>query len=40
MKIKDKQFKKFVAVAEASCPSYACYWPREDPGVFNQGQPV
>jgi hypothetical protein len=38
MKIKDKALKKIVDVCEAKCPTFQCYWPREDPGVFNQGQ--
>jgi len=38
MKIKDKNLKKLVDVAGKDCPNRPCYWPREDPGVFNIGQ--
>jgi len=38
MKIKDKTYKVFVDVACKECQSRECYWPREDPGVFTQGQ--
>lgn len=37
-KIKDKALKRLVNVADTNCPELKCYWPREDPGVFNQGQ--
>jgi len=38
MKIKDKNLKLLVDVANAECTSRSCYWPRADPGVFTQGQ--
>jgi len=38
MKIKDKAFGKLVDVAGKDCPDFECYWPRQDPGIFNQGQ--
>lgn len=38
MKVKDKQFKVLVDVADKTCPLRQCYWPRLDPGVFTQGQ--
>lgn len=37
MKIKDQNYKKEVEVLCKDCPDYKCYWPRSDPGVFNQG---
>ena len=38
MLIKDLDMHALVDVAEKTCPSYACYWPRPDPGIFTQGQ--
>jgi len=38
MKIKDKELKKEVDVANKDCPKFECYWPRPDPGIFTQGQ--
>ena len=38
MTVKDTQLKVLVAVAQKECPTYQCYWPRPDPGVFTQGQ--
>lgn len=38
MKIRDKQIKKMVDVSREECPTFECYWPRPDPGVFTQGQ--
>jgi len=38
MKVKDKKLKKMVDVCEKTCTTKKCYWPREDPGVFIQGQ--
>lgn len=38
MKVRDKNLKLEVDVAEKKCPLYQCYWPRADPGVFVQGQ--
>jgi hypothetical protein len=38
MIIKDKEIKKNVNVACKECPTYKCYWPRPDPGLFTQGQ--
>lgn len=37
MKVKDKELKNLVDVCCKECPSYECYWPRPDPGVFTQG---
>jgi len=37
MKIRDKTLKKQVDVCEKDCPKYQCYWPRLNPGIFNQG---
>ncbi len=37
MKVKDKAIKKMVDVMCKECPTYQCYWPRPDPGVFTQG---
>ncbi len=37
MKIRDKNLKKMVDVAEKNCPKFKCYWARPDPGVFTQG---
>ena len=36
MKIKHDGVR--VDVAHKECASYACFWPRPDPGVFTQGQ--
>jgi hypothetical protein len=38
MKIKDKELKKMVDVADKDCCKKKCYWPRQDPGTFTQGQ--
>lgn len=38
MKIKDNTLKKETDVAYKTCPSYKCYWPRPNPGIFTQGQ--
>ena len=38
MKIKDRKSGKLVDVSEKDCPNRPCYWPRPDPGIFNQGQ--
>ena len=38
MKVKDKELKVFVDVRAKECPTYACYWPRQNPGVFAQGR--
>ena len=38
MKIKDNNLKKAVDVADKNCQKLKCYWPREDPGIFNPGQ--
>lgn len=38
MKVKDKELKVMVDVSEKSCPLYQCYWPRQDQGIFTQGQ--
>ena len=37
MKIKDREFKKLVDVADKDCPNRKCFWPRPDPGIFTQG---
>ncbi len=38
MIIRDRQLKHDVDVCCKDCPTYQCYWPRPDPGVFVQGQ--
>lgn len=38
MKIRDKNLKEVVDVSCEKCPTYSCYWPRPDPGIFTQGQ--
>ena len=38
MKVRDKELKKDVNVYCKECLNRECYWPRPDPGVFNQGQ--
>ena len=38
MKVKDKQLRVLVDVAHKDCPTLKCYWPRQDPGIFTQGQ--
>ena len=38
MKVRDKELKKDVDVCEKICLQRKCYWPRLDPGTFNQGQ--
>lgn len=38
MKVRDKELKQQVDVFCKECPTYQCYWPRPDPGIFNQGQ--
>ena len=38
MKIKDKKLKKVVDVANKDCASRKCYWPRMNPGSFQQGR--
>lgn len=38
MKIRDKKNKVTVDVSDQDCLSRPCYWPRQDPGVFCQGQ--
>lgn len=37
MKIRDTNMKANVDVCDRDCPRRSCYWPRPDPGVFNQG---
>lgn len=37
MKIKDKGLKRLVDVCDKNCSTKQCYWPRPDPGIFNQG---
>lgn len=37
MVIRDKTNKKNVDVSQKECPTFECYWPRPDPGVFTQG---
>jgi hypothetical protein len=36
--IRDKELNVKVSVFCKECPTYQCYWPRPDPGVFTQGQ--
>ena len=38
MKIKDKILKVMVDVSEKDCPLFTCYWARQNPGIFTQGQ--
>lgn len=38
MKIKDKELKVLVDVFCADCQKFTCYWPRQNPGMFTQGQ--
>jgi len=38
MKVKDKRLEGMVDVLDKNYLKRKCYWPREDPGVFNQGQ--
>lgn len=38
MKVRDKELRVLVDVAEKACPTYQCYWPRPDPGIFTPGQ--
>lgn len=37
MKVRDKNVKQMVDVADKECPKRECYWPRPDPGIFTQG---
>ena len=37
MKIRDKNLKETVDVYDKECLNRKCYWPRQDPGIFNQG---
>lgn len=38
MMVRDKELKELVNVCCTKCLKYDCYWPRPDPGTFNQGQ--
>jgi hypothetical protein len=38
LKIKDKKLKKMIDVSQSDCPSFACYWPRLNPGSFQAGR--
>lgn len=38
MKVRDKNIKQTVSVADSRCLKCSCYWPRPDPGSFTQGQ--
>lgn len=38
MYVMDKKLKRKVNVCDESCLKKKCYWPRDDPGIFNQGQ--
>lgn len=38
MIVKDKILKEKVDVAQKECPTYACYWPRPNPGSFQIGR--
>lgn len=38
MKIKDKNVNKSVEVLNNECLGYKCYWPRPNPGSFQQGR--
>jgi len=35
MKVKDKRLEGMVDVLDKNYLKRKCYWPREDPGVFN-----
>jgi hypothetical protein len=37
MIVKDKNLKKLINVSRKECPTFDCYWPRVNPGIFNQG---
>jgi len=38
MKVRDKNLKEWVDVADKQCLKRKCYWPRPDPGSFTQGK--
>ena len=38
MKIRDRNLKTLVDVVDKDCLKRPCYWPRQDPGDFTQGQ--
>jgi len=38
MKTKDKMLKKEIDVYDKLCPYRPCYWPRQNPGVFQNGK--
>ena len=38
MKVKDKRLEGMVDVLDKNYLKRKCYWPREDPGIFNQGR--
>lgn len=38
MIIKDKNLKEKVDVAQKECPTFTCYWPRQNPGSFQVGR--
>ena len=38
MKVRDKSLKKDVDVSRKECPTFDCYWPRQNPGSFVQGR--
>lgn len=38
MKVKDKDLNVLVEVSQADCLTRGCYWPRKNPGAFEQGR--
>lgn len=38
MKVRDKALRIDVEVRVRECPTFKCYWPRQNPGVFVQGR--
>lgn len=38
MKVRDKKLKCMVDVLSVDCLKRVCYWPRSNPGTFNQGR--
>lgn len=38
MKVRDKNLKEQVDVAQKECVTFTCYWPRQNPGSLLQGR--
>jgi len=38
MFVKVRGYKQQISVSQKDCPRFKCFWPREDPGIFTQGQ--